>query len=215
MMVIVSCDKAKVYSADLVSARFCRPQGSAKDALKFGIRQYGNEEWFNDVVEAKWVILSSVLIAFVLSFLYLWMLEQFVLPLIIICIGLFTLGMGALSVFCYLEYRDLQTDDNPANDDERFYLYASITVGIFMLLFLCLICCIWDRITLASQIIQATCDYITDVPYIVMLPVLFFVLLVAYIIYWAYSGAYIFSVGETYWNPNLPWGSIKWSTNTK
>jgi Plasma-membrane choline transporter len=68
----------------------------------------------------------------------------------------------------------------------------------------------WSRIKLASRIIEATADYITDIKRIIIVPILMTIILLFYLLWWSYSGAYLFSAGTTVWNPKLPWGEIKW-----
>jgi hypothetical protein len=73
----------------------------------------------------------------------------------------------------------------------------------------------WSRIKLAARIIQATADYITDIKRIIFVPVIMMIALMLYLAWWSYSGAYLFSVGETKHDPKLPWGDIKWTNFTK
>lgn len=76
-------------------------------------------------------------------------------------------------------------------------------------------CCLWSRIKLAARIIQATADYITDVKRILIVPIIMTIALIAYLLWWSYSGAHIFSIGHTEWDPSLPWGDVKWTQMTE
>lgn len=83
--------------------------------------------------------------------------------------------------------------------------------GIFTIM----LCCLWSRILLVARIIQATADYITDIKKIVVVPIIFITLMLSYTTYWVISGAYIASMGEVEHNPRVPWGSVKWSDETR
>lgn len=72
---ITKCDNFETYATTKVSERFCWPQGDLGKKLKSGLNKYASEEWFNDIFEAKWVILGCVGIALLASLVYLYVLE--------------------------------------------------------------------------------------------------------------------------------------------
>lgn len=70
------------------------------------------------------------------------------------------LGLGGL--FFYLKGKDID-DEDPVGDktDNNYFLWAVI-LWCLSLLFLILIYCLYDWIKLASKMIAATADFITD-----------------------------------------------------
>ena len=134
---------------------------------------------------------------------------------VMLCIAFFIVSMLGLAFFCLFSYKKLQNDDIAENDQEYFFLYAAIALFSITGVFLIMICCLWSRIVLVARIIQATADYITDIKRVIVVPIIFLILMVAYVGYWIFTGAYVFSMGETEHDPAYPWGTIKWEEYTR
>lgn len=77
------------------------------------------------------------------------------------------------------------------------------------------ICCLWSRIRLAIQVIQATADFITDYQLVLLVPIINIVILLLFILYWLYSGAYIFSVGTPEYVEGRNYARVKWNGTTR
>lgn len=189
--------------------------GQLSTKFKKAVKKYGNEEWFSDIVDAKWIMLSCVVLALILSIVYLYVLQECAFIIMVLCLGTFIISMLSLGFFCLWNYNHIKNDDDPNTDNENYYLIAACIILGVTLVFMFLFCCLWDRIVLASRIIQATADYITDIKRIIFIPLVFLFLIILYIIYWALSGAYIWSIGESYHKKGSPYGNVKWNENTK
>jgi hypothetical protein len=72
-----------------------------------------------------------------------------------------------------------------------------------------MIWCSWKRVKLAATIIQATADYLTDVKRVMFVPVLLFFILAAFLTWWIYSGAHLFSSGKVVHDEEQPYGKIE------
>ena len=205
------CGTLKSYETYKVINRFCWPKsGSLSIKLKAKFSQYGNSQWFADMMEAKWVILICAITAFFLSLIYLYLLEQCALVVVLGCVAAFFLSMTSLSAYCFMQWNVTRKSTVTAQKDSAiYYIVAGSILAFLDFVLLILFCCIWDKIILATEIIKATADYITDVKRIILIPPFMIFLVLMYMIYWTISGVYMFSAGETYHNPNYPWGSVK------
>lgn len=133
----------------------------------------------------------------------------------ILCLGTFLISMVSLAFFCFWNFHHIRNDEDPSTDNENYYLIAGCLVLGITLIFIILFCCLWDRILLASRIVQATADYITDIKRIIFIPLIFLFMIILYMIYWSISGAYIWSIGESYHKKGYPYGNVRWNQNTK
>jgi solute carrier family 44 (choline transporter-like protein), member 2/4/5 len=126
-----------------------------------------------------------------------------------IMIGLFSGVMFILGSALFINYLRISNKTDIHEDEKNGYLVFAIIIWAFVLLFLCLIACTWERVKLAAVIIQATADYITDIKRVLFVPTILFVMLVTFIAWWAWSGALLFSSGNVEHDPKLPFGNIK------
>lgn len=213
---IANCHELTVRESYTFAKRFCWPKNSKmEETTKEKFAQLGQQEAYGDIIDSWKVFLLCAAIAFVISLVYLFILEKCAGVVITLVIVLFMAGLTFLAYFFHKKHKELKTDSDPHNDDSKLYLYLTFAViGIEVILLLCF-CCLWSRITLAARIIEATADYITDVKRIVLVPLVMMLALIIYLVWWSYSGALIFSTGETRWNPKYPWGNVTWSSLTK
>lgn len=101
----------------LVLGRVCAPTASALASFSAGAEsamdKYLNMStlsgWINDISIAKWIILSSVGIAFVLGLLYMIFLRIFAGLLVWIAIISYFAGIIVLGYFSYKKASDIQT----------------------------------------------------------------------------------------------------------
>lgn len=172
-------------------------------------------EAYGDVLDAWKIFLVSIVVAILISLLYLKLLELCARVIIIAMVIAMIVAVGLLGWMFYKNYQDLQNDNNPQNDSEKTYLYLAYGTWAVAAILLCCFCCFYSQIDLAAQIIGATADYITDYPIIIVVPIITLVMLIAYLVWWGYSGAYIFSMGELKYNGSYPWGEVKWTKQQK
>ena len=66
-----------------------------------------------------------------------------------------------------------------------------ILAGVFLLI----LCCCWSRIQLGTAIVQASSDFVANTPSILLLPLFFFIIVGAWVVFWVISAIYVYSVG--------------------
>ncbi len=67
-----------------------------------------------------------------------------------------------------------------------------ILSGIYLLI----LCCCWSRIQLGTAIIEAASDYVSNTPSVLLVPLIFFLICGAWIVWWVISAVYVYSVGD-------------------
>lgn len=121
-------------------------------------------------------------------------------------IALYSIAMICLGGFLFYNYMTMVNKTEIRQEQASGFLTAALIVWGFAALFLCMIFCSWKRVELAATIIQATADYITDVKRVTLVPLLEFLMLIGFLAWWMYSGAYLFSTGEVKHDPSKPFG---------
>lgn len=213
---VTDCKQLTIRESYSFAKRFCWPKNSKMEqSTREKFASLGKQEAYGDIVDSWQVFLICAGVAFIISLVYLFILEKCALVLISTVILLFMAGLTFLAYYFHKKYTDLQTDNDPHNDDQKTFLYLAIGVASIEVIFVMCFCCLWSRIKLAARIIEATADYITDVKRLIFIPVVMTIALIAYLLWWSYSGAYIFSTGHTEWDPKLPWGDVKWTQLTE
>lgn len=213
---IKECGDLKSVQSVGFAKRFCWPKNQKMtETAKEQFRKLFQQEAFGDVMDSWQVLLISFIFAFFVSVIYLWMLETCALVIVTICIVLFMAAITVLGVALYQTHLGLKTNDDPHDDDSMVYFYLTILVFAVEFILLLCFCCLWSRIKLAARIIEATADYLTDVKRVILIPVILVIVLLAYIMWFVYAGAHIFSIGTVKHDPEYPWGEIIWENGTE
>lgn len=163
----------------------------------------------------RYVFLASIAVAFFLSYLFCYLLDWCTWIIVIVSIvGVFALGiyLSILSWRRYAELRDQPKDnDNKENLNENasVYKWIAIILWIILSLLFLVLCCLFDRIILATHVIQAAADFVGEQTAITLVPVLSVVVSFVFLFVWMVGLAAIYSTGQIYHNKDYPWGKIK------
>lgn len=84
--------------------------------------------------------------------------------------------------------------------------------GLYIVIFMCL----WKSLQVALSVIQAASDFVGSNLRVMIIPVIFFVIHIAFFVAWTIGAVMVFSIGEI---DNGPPGSqfkvIKWNEQTR
>lgn len=101
-------------------------------------------------------------------------------------------AFGAGGYWCFITKNNYATTDN----NYKYMQYGSYALwGVGGAFFLITLCCI-SRIRLAVAIMKVTSQFIYRTPTILVLPIIFFALCLAWLIFWVFLAVFITSVGE-------------------
>jgi len=150
-------------------------------------------EWAYDLMTTWWIIAASTGIAFVLGFIYLFILKYIAGCLIWLSIILIWLVLAAGGAFLYLGRDNYYPEDE---ERQKYMLYGAYAVWGILALYTLIILCMCKRIRLGVAVIKTAGMFINNNPHIFLVPPIFLVFILLWMAVWIISALFIFSVGE-------------------
>jgi hypothetical protein len=93
---------------------------------------------------------------------------------------------------------------------------GTITAGILTVLFLVALCCLWDDLKRAINVIDASADFLADTFRIIATPFTHMIFQLIVLAIWIPAFACVLSMNEIKANPNIPqMKSFKWEDEIK
>ncbi len=187
-----TCPRAEIGS-DLYLSRYCLPRNPyMKEELLKKIASGDLGRYMSDLATCWWVFLVLGGITFVLSFTYLVLMRWFAKPIIylsMVSIVVLLVGGGFYVYFIATKY---EMGDNTRKAMQGMGILLWILSGIYLII----LCCCWSRIKLGCAIMEASSDYVANTPSVLFVPLIFFVICGAWVVWWVISAIYVYSVGE-------------------
>jgi len=134
----------------------------------------------------------GIAIAFVMSFLYAFLMKACVGVLVWGTVALILAGGGALGFVLYASKDDANLSDNEIKMRE----YVAYAVWAFTAVFFCIIVYARKRILIAIQVIKSAGRAVSDMPMMVIFPLGPLSAIIGFFFAWCYASIYIFSAGE-------------------
>ena len=149
--------------------------------------------------------------AFILGMIFLLLLRCFAGVLIFFCLVAIFILIGGGGVWFYFvgreKYIDKTAGTNYKITDSSTYTvtnqrnfdimtYTSYALWGVAGLYLIILLCLYNRIRLGIAIVKATARFIQNTWSLFLIPIVFTIIMAAFICYWVFIAAYIFSVGE-------------------
>lgn len=143
------------YKTTTFFNRFCIPVDSksfAKVTTLFS--RFSIETFLESLRESSNIILSSVLIACVLSFIFSFLLEKCAAVVVMFSLVGFYAATGYLGYFSYKKYKSYEGKDTHADQKNyKFFKGVFFILCAFAAIISCMVCCLWSRLVLAVKII--------------------------------------------------------------
>lgn len=213
---VKDCKDLTAYETTVFFKGFCGPMNKdllAKVASMFS--GFNLQSIFTSLYSNRMVFLATIGVAFLISYLFTKLLDWFTWLIVLISIvGTFAVGIY-LSILSWSRYQKLKnepmTDENKDNleGNAGVYKWIAIILWIVLTLLLLVLLCLFDRIKLATECIQAASDFVGEQLAITLVPVASVVVVFVFLMYWLVGLAFIFSTGDMYHNKSYPWGKIK------
>jgi len=183
------------YQTEPYMDKYCLPSHNNTETISIA----GFDDWsstisrsMGDIETSLNIIGASVVIAFIMSFLFVWMMKVCVGVLVWSTIG-FILTGGLLLGYTLYQSKD---DANLSATDSDIREYGGYVVLGLTLIFLCIIIFARNRIRIAIQVIKSAGRSIGDMPMMVFFPILPLITLVGFFFAWLWTALYIFSAGD-------------------
>lgn len=220
---VTDCSQVQSYSSYVLMKRFCIPnEQTMLEKVASLFSGFNLESIIESMILNKWIILSSVGIAFLLGYFFTFVLQYCTWLLVIISIaGIFAVGIF-LSISSWKKYHTIKAQpvdpNNPSSQGNitssaNFYKWVAIGLWAGMGLLALSLCCLFNRIRLAVKVITAAADFVQDYKHVVFIPIILMAIAAAFVAAWCYGLAAIFSTGDIYWNSEYPWGKIRYTGN--
>lgn len=149
-------------------------------------------DYISDIIATWQVLMITLGTAFVLGFIYLILLRWIVGPIVWLSIFLTIIALGGGGYFCYDRGMNL-----PETDKYKLhYTYGSYAVWGICAAFILCVCCNCKNIKIGIAVMKTTAAFIKDTPQIFLLPPIFGLLSLVWVIVWMITAVYIGSVGK-------------------
>ena len=75
----------------------------------------------------------------------------------------------------------------------NYRLYFSYAGMVICVVFVCTILCFYSRIRIAIKIMEASADFVTEVPLVLLVPPVMSIIIVIWVLVWIYLAVYVYS----------------------
>ena len=150
--------------------------------------------WISDLYVTRWAIAGSLAWSFVVAMLYLVILRLCAGFLVFLVIMIILAGLLILAAYFKITSKDHEEhDDNIYYNTYNALFWVFLVLSIIWVIFILAMC---NRIRLAVALVQITAKYINNVCCIVIIPFLFFIIVIIWIAYWICLSIFLYATGN-------------------
>lgn len=178
---------------------YCLPKFNGTISISLGgdFASYGEQasRAIGDLFTVWPMILASAFVALVFSYMY--SVLQRCFAGCFVWTGLFLVAAGgAMGSFVLLWRAKLAKDQGDVDNRSLAMEVVGWILAGFTVIFLLVICALYDRIKIAIELVKAGGRAIIDMPCIILFPINAFIFMVLYASFWVFGAALIFGVKE-------------------
>ena len=187
---------------------------------------------FNDLSAASKAIKTSIVLGFVYSLAFIYLMSWFAETLAWICVILVQLTLIGGTAALYLLYdAELQAyaalpdqfdgaaleKKNEESETTQLYIMIGLgTVGLLCLAFCCCIACNFDSLKKAIDVIDAAADFLAGTKRIILVPAVFFTCSLIAVSVWMGAMAAVLSLNDIYPSEYIPQGrELDWKDDVR
>jgi hypothetical protein len=168
--------------------------------------------YMSDLATCWWVFLVLGGISAVLSFTYLVLMRWFAKPIIYISMVSIVVLLVAGGFYVFFIATKYDVGDNTRLAMRGMGILLWILSGIYLII----LCCCWSRIKLGTSIMEAASDYVANTTSVLFVPIIFFFIIAAWVVFWVISAIYVYSVGDASQSKTNPiLADMKWNNTTR
>lgn len=192
------------------------------DAIKSIFTESAAGAAVNDLDIASKAIKISIAMGLVYCLVFIYMMSAFAEIISWIIIVLLQVSLIGATAYGYLAYDEELTKcaafstqyegdalTTKTEESEKMQLYMMIgtgVIGLITLIFGCMICCQFDSLKKAIDVIDAAADFLAGTKRVILVPCVYFMFSLIAIFCWAGSMACVLSLNEIYPSENIPQG---------
>jgi hypothetical protein len=181
--------------------RYCMPDDTA--LLNSTIATFKNQfyeqyhvdkftDYISDLFSVWYVMVICIGVAFVFGFAYMFVLKCCAGIILFFSLIAIFLMIGGLGVWAYFTKNQYDTTDQ----NYKYLQYGAYILWGIAGFYLLILLCLCNRIRLGLSIIKTTADFVNNTPTIFIVPIVFVVIIAAWVVVWVVTCLYIFSVGD-------------------
>jgi hypothetical protein len=181
--------------------RYCLPSSTA--LLNATVEAFANNfyntynvdtftNYISDLVSVWYVMAISAGVAFVLGFVYMFLLKFCAGVIMFLSLVLIFVIIAGGGVWAYFTKNNYNVDDK----NYKYLEYGGYILWGIAGAYLLLVLCMCNRIRLGVSIVKCTADFVNGTPQVFLVPITFSILIGGFVTYWVYTAVYIFSVGN-------------------
>ena len=167
------------------------------------VNTYFDVEWIQenlaDIEAAMYFIFGSIGLAFVLGFIWMFIMKKCAGPLVWLALFGTLFALIALTVFCYMKYSEKEDELNatPAGEEREinWYGYAVIGLGIITITFMLFLCCYFRKLKIVVRVMETAADFVTEIWSVMFVPPCMMILFLMWFAVGLYILLYIFAMG--------------------
>jgi len=148
----------------------------------------------------------------VISMIYIFLLKWITKPLLYVSMVLILVFFILLGGWSWIQ----RSKYDPITE-EKNYQYATAGAAVswtFAAIYLCFMCCCWSKIALGASIMECASVFVSQNLRVVLLPILMYVFVAIFFVYWITTAVYLYSIGEPEFDAGSPVANIIWDDKT-
>lgn len=184
-----------IYPTTLKLKRICMPSDAMLKMFNIGskVNPAILETYFSDVKTCWYVILITVGVALIISYIYMIVVRY--------CAGVFVW----LTIFAYLALLILlaywcwskgEENISKGENGNKNMLYIGYVVAAFAAINVIIVCCLCSKINLAIAILKTASMFIREVKSVLFVPVIIFLVSIGFYAFWIIGFLYLYSIGD-------------------
>eukprot|EP00929_Paragymnodinium_shiwhaense_P112383 TRINITY_DN8063_c0_g1_i1.p1 TRINITY_DN8063_c0_g1~~TRINITY_DN8063_c0_g1_i1.p1 ORF type:complete len:666 (+),score=156.02 TRINITY_DN8063_c0_g1_i1:114-2111(+) len=166
-----------VYESSAFAGRYCFPKADTfRKSMLEAFESNPAAKWLislTSVWNARWALAMSALLAFVLGFAYLFVIDWFARPIVYTCMAILVLlPLAGGGYMVYASQQEGGMDGLPSTGDSQWDLITGCSLLAVSLVFAILACCSISAMETAIGCVQAACECIFSMPTLLIQPVI-------------------------------------------
>lgn len=192
---------------------YCLPEKDDVQAIFNQVYEQMNEKnnfakYITDIQNCWQAIAGMAFGTFVISVIYIYLLKWITKPLLYTSMVLILIFFILLGGWSWME----RSKYDPVREEKNFNYatWGAYLAWALAVIYLCFMCCCWKNIALGASIMEAASEFVSQNLRIVFLPIISYLAVVVFFIYWVYTAVFLYSIGEPEYQANSPIANIKW-----
>ena len=201
------------YFDSVAKFGYCLPEKDDVQAIFNQVYEQMNEKnnfakYITDIQNCWQAIAGMAFGTFVISVIYIYLLKWITKPLLYTSMVLILIFFILLGGWSWME----RSKYDPVREEKNFNYatWGAYLAWALAVIYLCFMCCCWKNIALGASIMEAASEFVSQNLRIVFLPIISYLAVVVFFIYWVYTAVFLYSIGEPEYQANSPIANIKW-----